>query len=457
MALSLLVARLLGVEGLGKYAVLTAYLPVFQTAAMMGVPRLAIREMARRPDRQRNWFQRTVTNQLIGATVFAALLILAANLLSHPTDTRRALEVVALSLFPFAISSATESTLQAREQMSFIALAQIGARGIQVIGSILALLSGYGVMALAWMIVAGQSLVAVIESSVALSIGLWKGFRADLHGAMRLFQQSFDFFVQSVFVIAFSRLDILVLSQMAGERATGVYNAANLIIQVINFLSGSYSNAVYPVLSRFFNKTPKRFETLLSKSLLFGLVATLLIAILLMNAAEPVIGCLFPDKDYTISVLLLRIEAPFIIIYMWNTLLASGLIASNLQRRSVIVSGVKLGVGLICYPLLTTWLGVIGTGVATVLTAFTGAILNFHFFNRDVLSLDLLLLAVKPFSVGTIVVFSLWIVRDWAWPKSTALGIVFYISLLIVFRIILRQDIFLFQRLIRPSRNNIEV
>jgi len=90
-ALSLLVARRLGAEGLGKYAVLTAYIQVFQVFTALGLPQLVIREMARRPHERRYWFQGAVVTQLLAAGGGAAILILITNVLDYPVDTAQAL------------------------------------------------------------------------------------------------------------------------------------------------------------------------------------------------------------------------------------------------------------------------------------------------------------------------------------------------------------------------------
>lgn len=439
--LALLVARQLGPEGLGKYAVFVAYLQVFQVLTVLGVPQLIIREMARKPNERRYWFQRAVITQLLGAVVSTVILILVANILSYTSDMMQALKVVSLSLFPFAISSAVESAFQARGQMGFIALAQTGARGIQVAGSILAILIGHGIVTLAWMVFVGQCLTAIIEITIARGMNLWHDFRLNLGESRFLFRQSFDFFILSAFVITFSKLDILILSQLAGERMTGLYNAAYLVIQVVNFLSASYGNAAYPVLSHLSSQARTSFEILLRKSLLFGTTTTLLVAILLVTAAKPIIGLLYQDGEYTMSVRLLQLLGPFVIVFMWNSLLSKGLMVNNLQRRSVIVSGVKLGAGLLYYALLTAWLGIVGTAVATVLAGLTGTVLNYYFLTKEVCSLDLVTLVVKPLTIGAILLIILRIAWGLPWPVLIVSETLLYVLLLIIFRILSREDL----------------
>ena len=449
--LSLLVARQLGVEGLGKYAVLIAYLNIFQVVAVMGMPRLMIREMARRPTEGAAWFQRAVASQLIGAVTSMILLMIVASLLSHPPDTTLALGVVALSLLPFALSSAAESAFQAQERMEIITLVQVMAGGAQVAGSILLLLAGWGIIALAWMVVVGQVMAATIEMVIASQMGLWLNFRLVPRELMSLFRQSFDFFLVSLSVIVFTRFDVLILSQMAGERAVGLYNAAYLIVRVINFLSMAYSNALYPMMSRLFSQARGYFEVLLHKSLLFGLATTLLVAILLAVGARPIMGLLYDDGEYAASVPLLQIQAPFAMIFMWNALLASGLMASNRQRRSVIVSGVKLVAALVYYVGLTAWLGVMGTAIGTVMAGLTGTVLNYHFVSREVCSLRLVDLAGKPLIAGAIMAMGLWLAQGLAWPGWVVGGVLFYGLLLILMRTFTAEDLRLLQHLTPPT------
>jgi O-antigen/teichoic acid export membrane protein len=133
---------------------------------------------------------------------------------------------------------------------------------------------------------------------------------------------------------------------------------------------------------------------------------------------------------------------------MWNSLLSKGLMVSDLQRRSVIVSSAKLGTGLIYYLLLTTWLGVAGTAIATVLAGLTGTILNYYFVNREVCALDIVALAAKPLTIGAILIVVLWMARGLAWPGLIVGGTIAYVCLLILFRVFSKEDIRLFRQMV---------
>ena len=448
--LSVLIARQLGAGGFGKYGILMAYLHIFHVLAMAGVPRLAIRRMAREVDDQPDWFHRVLVSQLTTSAGSAVVLTLLANLLNHPPDTARALAVVALSLLPFGLISAAEIAFRAREEMGLITLTETATAGVQALGSILVLLTGGEIVALAWMVLLGHVAGAMTAVVLAARRKLWDNFVVDVRGAIRLCRQSLDFFFVSSSVALYSKLDVLILAQVVSEEAVGLYNAAYLIVRVVNFISVSYSDAAYPVLSRLFRGARGQFDALLQKSLLLGTVVMLLIAVLLGAVAEPIIGLLYQDPEYADAALFLRILAPFMVIFVWNALLSGGLMAGDLQHRSVIVSGAKLGLGLVLYLTLTPWLGARGTAIATVAAGLTGTALNYLFFSRELHPLDLTAVAAKPLMAGAVLIVALRLARSVPWPGLIFGGTLLYLSLLIGFRILSKEDIRLLGEALKP-------
>jgi len=448
--IAILVSRMLGVEGFGKYGVLIAYLNIFQVLVRGGMPRLTIREIARHADRAQEWFRWALLGQVLSAVVVSVGLLATANMLNHPQDTKLALGVISLSLIPHAISSAAESVFQAQERMEFIALAQLGAQTAQLLSSVVVLLLGYRIVALAWVLVGGQCLMAFIEGVVIGRMGLWNGFRFDWKGSLHALKMSWDFFLMSVSVTVFNRLDVLILSQLVGETGVGVYNAAYLVVRVVNFVSISYSHSVYPVLSRFFGESSARFKLLLHKSLSLGVTGLLLPAAVISVMADVLVRILYRGDGYSLSATLLRIESPFIVIYLWNALLASGLMSSNRQRRSVIVSGVKMTAGFVYYLLLTEQLGVVGTAWATVLAGLTGAVLNYLFVNREVCRLDPVSSIGKPLVIGGLLAVTVLMTGGLSWPMSLGIVALVYLVSVLSLRLVSRDDLHLLHEILRP-------
>ncbi len=445
--LSILVARQLGAEALGKFAILTAYWMVFQVVATAGVPRFMIRAIARDPADYRPQFQQTLVNQGLAAVAAGLAMAAVASLLNHPVDTTAALYVAALALLPAAVVSACETVFQGLEQMTRITVAQVTATAVQLVLSVALLDAGYGIVGLAWALFAGQLCTALIQVIGARRLALWQGFTVQARAVLQLFPASFDFYLTSLAVVVFSKLDVLVVSQLVGEEATGLYNAAFLLIQVVNFVSVSYSSAAYPVLSSLFVRDPGHYARLLRKSLAYGTAATTLAAIWLAIGAYPIIQAVYGLAEYGQAATLLRYCSPFVVIFLWNALLAAGLMAGNQQRSSVVVAGVKLVAGVAYYLTLTARFGLAGAAVATVLAGLTGTALNHYYLSRRLAVHHLTGAMLRPLAVGAVVAAAALWVDALPWPVLLAATSAAYLALLAAFGLIDKDD----WRLVRGS------
>src|SRR5690606_21200554 len=141
-------------------------------------------------------------------------------LLRHAADTQAALALVALALLPAAAVSAVESVFQGLEQMHVIAYAQAAATALQGALCVVLLWTGHGIVAVAWALLASQLALAAIESIGARGLHLWQEWRFDslrseMKAALDLAVHSFDFYLTSLSQILYSRLDVLILSQIA--------------------------------------------------------------------------------------------------------------------------------------------------------------------------------------------------------------------------------------------------
>jgi O-antigen/teichoic acid export membrane protein len=454
--LSWFIARWMGIEDFGKYGVLTAYFGVFYALAVMGAPRLVVREMARSRTaagdydiaQQQRWFHITWLNQLIGSVIGVVMMLVVAHLLNHPADTRQALVVVSIALIPAAISSAMEIALQAVEKMEYIAITHIVAGGVQLAGSLIALWLGHGLLMLAWMMVVWQGTIALMQILITLRLGFWHRFRWYGQESFLLFRESFEFFLLSLSAVVFSRLDVLILSQVVGEAAVGLYNAAYLVVRGVNLIAASYGQAIYPTLSHFYKQSRAQFEQLMFKSLLWGMLGMLLVALGLSIHAEWIIQLVYAKEEYSLAARILAIEAIFVAIFFWNSVLSRGLMAGDMQSRSVVVSTVKLVMALGYYGAFTYWWGVTGAAIATVVSMLTGAALNYYFLNKYVYRLDAMTLLVKPLMVA-IVSAGLWfLLYDWGWALAAVVGFGVYGGLAWSLRLVSGEDIVLLKRLV---------
>jgi O-antigen/teichoic acid export membrane protein len=451
IALQLYVARQLGAGGLGKYAVVLAFVTVFQVITELGLSRLVIRELARRREPQR-YFYGAVAMQVIGAVVAYGLLAAAVQLLGYKQDTGRALYIAGLSLFPYAVTSACQACFQAMERMELIAAVETAGAAGQLALAVGLLSTGHGVVALGGVIVAGEALVALLCLFVAFRLGFLLPVRFSPAFSWQLARAAPPFFLLAVSVVIYSRLDIIMISQFMGERAAGVYSAAYLIVRALSLGVTAYSDALYPALSRLHTDTSmrERLELAGRKALQYGLVLILPAAAGTAALAPALIHLLYRDQQYTGAVLVLRLVVWETVPFLVNAVLSRLLIASNLQRLSAQVALIKLAVSVVYYAVLIPLFGLPGAAVATVLATATGTGLNLRFVNGHVLPLRLGVLGWKPMLAAGAMAAALFLLPGWNLGGLIFLGALIYFGLLLALRTLAAEDWLLLARLVRP-------
>jgi O-antigen/teichoic acid export membrane protein len=452
LILQLYVARQLGAGGLGKYAVVLAFVTVFQVVADLGMPRLVTRELARdhRPNR---YFYAAIWVQLVGAIVAYGGLILAIQLFGYKQDTSRALYIAGLSLFPYAVTSACEACFQGMERMELVAGIETASYVMQLLLAVVLLASGHGIVALGGVIVVGEGMAALLCLYTALRMGFLLPVRLDAAFSWQSARAAPPFFLLAVSVVVFSRLDVIMVSKIMGERAAGIYSAAYLIVRAINLVVTGYSDALYPAFSRLHKSGSgrDRMAMMARKALQYGLIFVLPIAVGTTILAPDIIGLLYGNHQYVEAAIVLRLVIWETVPFLVNAILSRLLIASDLQRLSVQVAVVKLGAASVYYVSLISLFRLPGAAVATVLSTTTGTILNWHFVKKHLVSLNPLRLAMKPAMAAGLMAVMLVILSAWGPWALIPLGALVYAGLLFGLRAFASEDWLILRQLLRPG------
>ncbi len=227
--LQLLIARRLGVEGLGHYTIAMAYLNVSQVVSELGLPALLVRDLAQMPSRRRSYFPRLAGHPGgdgaadLGRTGAA---LAAAALWRHHAHAPCGWWARRCRCLPSPPPSQT--LFQAGERMELV-------MGVEVFINTLILATS------AWLCCGGRrrrgSLIAVIIVTQAVSALIclylvmrsrcWAGIAGSRqHPSLpALLRQALPFFGLSLGDVLLQRIDILLLSIVAGPAVTGIYSA----------------------------------------------------------------------------------------------------------------------------------------------------------------------------------------------------------------------------------------
>ena len=345
-ALILYIANFYGPTWQGKFSILLAFLNIFQVMATFGLPRLVTRNVARDYEQSNHYYWAGLAAQGLTTLGVMAVMVGVVAIMPYPADTKWMLWVAVLALPLFTLYSLAGALLRAIEKMQYLVYAEMLSATAQLITAILLLSLGGGVIVLAVIRVAGIGLAALMVTLAALHLRLVRRPRWDFAFARKLLRESLDFFGMAAFDALTQRLDVLALSVIAGEAATGVYDAAFQLIKVVMTLILSFTDAVYPAISRLYAHERGAFRAAMHKYLKWGLAALLPVAAGLTLLAPFVIRLLYRRQGYEDAVRVLQILAWAILVYFIYIFLSRALMASNRQRAAFFVTAFMAAAGL---------------------------------------------------------------------------------------------------------------
>lgn len=447
--LQLLIARVLGVQALGVYTVALAYLNVGQVISELGMPALLVRNLAPAPEQRRAYYRLALRAQLVAALLVWAGLIVLALLLPYGPVTRAALILIGASLPFYAVTSASQTLFRASERMELLMGVEVFVNSLIILVSVLLLLSGTTVLHLIGVLVVTQAISAITCVLVVGRTRLLASPQEPVSVSLReLWRRTSPFFGLSMAEVLQQRMDILLLSIVAGPTVTGIYSAAYNLVRVLVKLVQSFWQALYPTLSRLYHQSSPKYQALSDLSLRYGLMILLPGAALTTGVAYELIRLIY-SQDYASS-------APVLQRLIWITPLlfvesytVTLLMVRGRPAHSLAVIAAHVVALLIALPALAALGGAVGAAWASLFAAVAGAAAGYYALRR--LSIPVSLHRLGWLAVATLAAGLLAALLPAHWLLRVAAGSTVYLALIWYTGVLARDDVSLVRRALRPD------
>lgn len=383
LAFVVYVARKLGDDGFGRYSTAMALVGLLSVLPNYLARPYLIRETARGRERVRTLLtQVTLSNVVLSLLVFAGLT-LATPYLGYAPETVTAILILGFALVFDSTTASYHAVLAGFERMELSALVNIFNTLLTVAigGTLLAL--DYGLVSLIAAYAIAKGLTLLLALALLASVKAQPGGRIDCRLMARLFQGAWPFFVTSLFVMLYARLDIVMLSFMRGESEVGYYNAAYKVMEGLGLLSASFVTAVYPVLSRLFVDDRDRllqvFRQAFRLLLAFVLPATAGLVVTAPDLMPALFGEEFLPAAWALMILVWGQALDSV-----NPLLSQTLRATDRERSVAGITGLGALFNIVANFLLIPPYGLYGASVATVASFLLVLIINLVVLRRTV-------------------------------------------------------------------------
>jgi O-antigen/teichoic acid export membrane protein len=360
------VARRLGEAGLGQYAYVAALLFIGNAFTTFGTDTLVIREVARAGHTRTPFFAASLWIQLGLSTLWlAGLALWHLALPARSPETRLALNLYSLALFPMAFYTLFSATLRAYERMDLFLLLNLLVSLLQTGGAALVLTIHNSLLALCALLLAVQWIAAGLAGAACALLlpnytWHWRITCAELIAVLRA---ALALAGLSTLAILSQRLNILLLSVMMGDAATGWFSAAARVVEGMKVGHYAVLGALFPALSRAGREgdplTAPALRPVFVRLLSLGVGLALIVTLL----ADPLVALLFGPR-FAPSIGALRIVIWSLVPYTLTAVLSLKLVALGAEGAVLKGAAAGLAVSLVFYGLLIPRFGIAGAGWA---------------------------------------------------------------------------------------------
>lgn len=365
---------------------------------------------------------------------FSLLIIIAVALFSQkPPDVKWLLILLGTGMFTTNLFGSYSAVLMGFERFKaygvFSALYSLGV----VLLSLLALKIGLGLVGIG----VGQLLTSLVVTISGILFVTYKVLSPrggiNFSGSLGVLKAAAPLGLASVLITIYYRADFVMLSYMRGDIEVGYYGAAYTIINTLLLFAGTFSGSLLPRLSNLFVNDSAALARLYGVAFKYLLFVGIGAAFGAMILADPIMQFLF-GEDYlpggaALSILIWASALMFV-----NSLQGTLLVASDLRRQLVYLTGTAAGVNLLLNLFLIPAYGIRGAAAATVSAEIIAGVWSFALNRKYHSSRDMARALIGPLAAAIIMSIVLLLLPTMHVLYRIILGIITYLACLIIFK-----------------------
>lgn len=364
----LLIARHLGAYEFGQMSLALTFFYAFRVTAVAGLKTLVTREVAKDPAKTDLYLANASALVLLSSLLSILILFICVWLLDYSSGTASVILLVSLGFFPYSISAVCEAVFQGRQQMRYIAYANIPVHIAKVALAFLLLARGYGLPHLVGLLLASYAATAAIESCLMFQHISKPRLRVDPAFAVDICRKTGVFLGIDGIIALMSTLIIFILSKLATETEVGLYSAASQLMVPVTLVYQSIVASVFPMMCQTFevrsHALKRTAEHLLGVLIAIGLPTVIALFLL----ADEMLVVLYGRRDFLSASPALRIMVWNLILVAITHALGQVFLAGRRETITLRIVAIDTLVTLAFGFVLIKHFGVIGAAVATLLT-----------------------------------------------------------------------------------------
>jgi polysaccharide transporter, PST family len=360
-----LVARTLGNAGYGQLATVLAILGLTGYFTNFGTERVVIREAARDPEHEFEWLGAVMMLRLL-VLVPVILLSLGAVVLIHQSQQMLIAGAILVLGMPFDGIGAMGLIFQLRVRNT-VPMLVLTLRSVLWAGAVVIINSGGGGMvALAAAMAVTNGIGSIVQALAARRMaGRWPRPSRERLGT--LVRVGVPLGISGVLIVAYANIDQVIVFQLAGSKAAGLYGAVYRLLEQGHFVPISVLTTMTTVIAAAWPRDRERMLRAAQTTAELMAIASFGALALVSVAATPIVRLVYGKEFLAAAPALPVLFGAFVFIcfgYLNGNLLA----VLGLQRKLLLISLAALVVNVVGNLILVPTTGFMGAAWMTLIT-----------------------------------------------------------------------------------------
>lgn len=429
----ILIARLAGVEGTGKYFFVVSFTTIFSIFVDLGLSSVLIRETAKKREMAGKYLGNILGAKVVLGVLTYLTVILAINVMGYPPATKLMVYLSGLVMLLDSFNVTFYAVFRGQQNLRYESM------GV-VISEVLII--AFGGISLILHAPLYFLLLALMSGSIFnfffSSILLWKKTEVrpclcfDKTLLISLFKIAYPFALAGIFVKVYSYLDSVLLSKMVGDAAVGFWSVAYKLTHAFQFIPMAFAAAAFPAMSAYFVSDKTMLRKTFERVLFYLAILAVPIAFGIFSLAEPLVLKLY-GVSYAASILPLQVAIFAVIFIFLNYPVGSLLNATDRQMTNTIIMGVSMLINVVLNVILIPRLSFLGAAISAVIShaflfivglIFAGRVVT---YNKKFLFSALFKIIVSAGTMSALIIY----LRPYVyWIFLVPIGAVIYFGLL---------------------------
>jgi O-antigen/teichoic acid export membrane protein len=440
----ILIARFLGAEDIGKYALAVSFIQILAIFMDIGLSPSITRESSRDPDVIKRYFSNILGFKLIMSVIAVAILVVLAHLFGYSQLVKELLYLASIVMILDSLTLTFYAMLRGLHVLHNESAGVIIYQVLVISLSLFGLYSGADVRILIIALIAGSifnfgwSLTALKKySHIRFSIAFdWQTLKP-------LFLIALPFGITAIFIKLYQLGDTVLLSILSNEKELGWYSVSHKLVFALEFIPLAIIASIFPAMSSYFTTDKEKMYRTFESSSYYLMIIALPILMGGFVLAEPMVVALY-GTDFIPSAESLKILLLSLLFLFLNYPLSSLLGAINKQKINMYFMGIAAFMSIMLNLFLIPRFGGLGAAWA-LLISLTFLFAVYIGYIRRVVGISLKKYFTSLLSILLVSLVMAFVVMQGelitTWWISMILGFIVYVFLLFMFKHITRKDI----------------